>query len=205
VIQNDQHPDEGSRWVLYHGTTTYRLRSILKDGRLSRQGIGEQKISLTTERSVADYFSNVALHGDKHDHPDEESTAVILVIDGEKLLALGYKLVPFSDTYHGPGKCDWENEIACWDRDIEHLDEVLMAVEPVPRERFQVFLKRGRVAFKPAIPPMGHFELSVMKGTMNRLAKGKITPVDADGVVCALAALRSALGSSGDRSTPSST
>jgi hypothetical protein len=28
---------------------------------------------------------------------------VILVIDGEKLLALGYKLVPFSDTYHGPG------------------------------------------------------------------------------------------------------
>jgi hypothetical protein len=62
--QNEQHLYNGSRWVLYHGTTTYRLRSILKDGRLSRQGIGEQKISLTTERSVADYFSNVALHGD---------------------------------------------------------------------------------------------------------------------------------------------
>ena len=43
---------------------------------------------------------------------------MILVIDGEKLLALGYNLVPFSDTYHGPRKCDWENEIACWDRDI---------------------------------------------------------------------------------------
>jgi hypothetical protein len=205
MTQNERHAYDGSRWVLYHGTTTYRLKSILKDGRLSRQGIGEQKISLTTERSVADYFSNVALHGDKHDHPDEESTAVTLVIDGEKLLALGYKLVPFSDTYHGPGKCDWENEIACWDRDIEHLDEVLMAVEPVPPERFQVFLKRGRVAFKPAIPPMGHFELSIMKGTFKRLAKGKITPADADGVVSALAALRSALQPGRGRSMSSAT
>ena len=203
--QNEQHLYEGSRWVLYHGTTTYRLRSILRDGRLTRSSIGEQKISLTTERSVADYFSNVALHGDKHDHPSEESAAVILVIDGEKLLALGYKLVPFSDTYHGPGKCDWENEIACWDRDIERLDEVLIVVEQVPPERFQVFLKRGRAAFKPVIPPMGHFELSVMKGTIKRLTKGKITPAAADGVVSAFAALRSALQPSRERSTPSAT
>ena len=43
--------------MLYHGTSTARLKSILKDGRLSRQSIGEQKISLTTEQSVADYFS----------------------------------------------------------------------------------------------------------------------------------------------------
>ena len=199
--QNEQHLYEGSRWVLYHGTTTYWLRSILKDGRLRRATVGDQKIALTTERSVAEYFSNVALHGDKHDHPSEESAALILVIDGEKLLALGYKLVPFCDTYHGPGKCDWENEIACWHRDIEHLDEVLIAVEPVPPKRFQVFLKRGRAAFKPAMPPMGHFELSVMKGTIERLAKGKITPAAADGVVSALAALRSALLVTGHRST----
>jgi hypothetical protein len=201
VKQNEQHLYKGTRWVLYHGTTTYRLRSILKDGRLTREGIGERKISLTTERSVADYFSNVALHGDKHDHPTEESAAVILVIDGEKLLALGYNLVPFSDTCWGPGRCDWESEIACWDRDIEHLNEVLIAVEPVPPERFQVFVKRGRVAFKPAIPPMGHFELSVMKGTIKRLAKGKVTPETADGVVSALAALRSALLLTRGRST----
>jgi hypothetical protein len=94
VKQNEQQLDGGSRWLLYHGTTTYRLKSILKDDRLTRPGIGDQKISLTTERSVAEYFSNVALHGDKHDHPSEKSAAVILVIDGEKLLALGYNLVP---------------------------------------------------------------------------------------------------------------
>jgi hypothetical protein len=203
--QNEQHLYEGPRWVLYHGTTTYRLRSILNDSRLRRASVGDQKIALTTERSVADYFSNVALHRDKHDHPSEESAAVILVIDGEKLLALGYKLVPFSDTYHGPGKSDWENEIACWDRDIEHLDEVLIAVKPVPPERFQVFLKRGRLAFKPAIPPMGHFELSVIKGTIKRLAKGKIRPADADLVVGALAALCSALRLTGEQATSSAT
>lgn len=177
--QNEQQLDGGSRWLLYHGTTTYRLKSILKDDRLTRPGIGDQKISLTTERSVAEYFSNVALHGDKHDHPSVESAAVILVIDGEKLLAFGYNLLPFSDTNYGPGKCDWENEIACWDRDIEHLDEVLIAVEQLPPQRFQVFLKRGRAAFKPAIPPMGHFELSIMKDTIKRLTKGKVTPAAA--------------------------
>jgi hypothetical protein len=64
-------------------------------------------------------------------------------------------------------------------RDIEHLDEVLIAVEQLPPQRFQVFLKRGRAAFKPAIPPMGHFELSIMKDTIKRLTKGKVTPAAA--------------------------
>jgi hypothetical protein len=50
---------------------------------------------------------------------------------------------------------------------------VLIAVEQLPPQRFQVFLKRGRAAFKPAIPPMGHFELSIMKDTIKRLTKGK--------------------------------
>jgi hypothetical protein len=70
---------------------------------------------------------------------------VILVIDGEKLLALGYNLVPFSDTCYGPGRCDWENEIACWDN-IEPLDEV--AVEPVPPERWREFTDPGRAALE---------------------------------------------------------
>jgi hypothetical protein len=52
---------------------------------------------------------------------------------------------------------------------------------------------------------MGHFELSVMKGTIKRLTKGKITPAAADGVVSAFAALRSALQPSRDRSTSAAT
>jgi hypothetical protein len=67
---------------------------------------------------------------------------VVLVLDGEGLLALNYNLVPFSDPYWGEGECDWENEIECWD-DIEPLDEVLMAVEPVPPERYQVYIERA--------------------------------------------------------------
>jgi hypothetical protein len=69
---------------------------------------------------------------------------VVLVLDGEGLLELNYDLSTFSDPYRGEGECDWENEIACWD-DIEPLDEVLMAVEPVPvpPERYRVLIKYG--------------------------------------------------------------
>jgi hypothetical protein len=129
VKQNEQHVYEGTRWVLYHGTSTARLKRILADGRLRRATIGDQKIALTTERSVAEYFACNAVFADKHDHPNEESRPVVLVLDGEGLLALNYNLVPFSDPYWGDGECDWENEIECWD-DIEPLEEVLMAVDP---------------------------------------------------------------------------
>ena len=103
-----------------------------------------------------------------------------------------------SDPYWGEGECDWENEIECWD-DIEPLDEVLMAVEPVPPERHQVLIERGCGAFKPATPPMASFELTVMADTIGKLTEDEITPAAADGVVSALAALRSALLLTGNR------
>jgi hypothetical protein len=204
VIQNDQHPYEGSRWVLYHGTSTARLKRILEDGRLRTSGTDNPKISLTTERSVAEYWAYLAVFGDRRNRPGEDSSEVVLVIDGEGLLELNYDLSAFSDPIWGEGECDWENEIACWN-DIEPLEEVLMAVEPVPPERYQTLIERGRGAFKPAVPPIAAFELTVMANAIGKLAEDEITPADADGVVSALAALRSALGSSGDRSTPSST
>jgi hypothetical protein len=197
--QNEQHVHEGSRWVLYHGTSTARLKRILADGRLRRATIADQKIALTTERCVAEYFACNAVFADKHDHPDEESSPVVLVLDGEGLLALNYNLVPFSDTVWGEGECDWENEIECWD-DIEPLDEVLMAVEPVPPERYQVLIERGYKAFKPATPPMASFELALMAEVIGKLVEDEITPADANGVVSALAALRSALQPSRARS-----
>ena len=192
MIQNDQHPYGGSRWVLYHGTSTARLKRILEDGRLRKATVGDQKIALTTERSVAEYFACNAVSADNHDHPDAESSPVVLVLDGAGLLVLNYKLVPFSDPIWGDGECDWENEIECWD-DIEPLEEVLMAVEPVPTERYQVLIERGCAAFKPATPPIASFELTVMADTIGKLVEDEITPADADGVVSALAALRSAL------------
>lgn len=122
---------------------------------------------------------------------------MLLVLDGEGLLALNYNLVAFSDPVWGEGECDWENEVACWDRDIEHLDKVLIAVEPVPPERFELFLDRGRLPFKPAIPPTGHFELSGINGAIKRLTKGKIPAAAADTVMSALAALDWRCGSPG--------
>ena len=82
--------------VLYHGTSTARLKRILEDGRLRRATVGDQKIALTTERSAAEYSACNAVFGDKHDHPDEESSAVVLALDGAGLLALNYNLVPLS-------------------------------------------------------------------------------------------------------------
>jgi hypothetical protein len=199
MTQNERHPYEGSRWVLYHGTSTARLKRILADGRLRRATSGDQRIALTTERCVAEYFACNAVFADKHDHPGEESSAVVLVLGGEGLLALNYNLIPFSDPVWGDGECDWENEIECWD-DIEPLDEVLMAVEPVPPERYQVLIERGCAAFKPNTPPIAGFELTVMADAIGKLAEDEITPADADGVVSALAALRSALQPSRARS-----
>ena len=192
--QNEQHLDEGSRWVLYHGTSTARLKLILGKDRLRRPTFKKKTIAiaLTTERSVAKYFACNAVFGDKHDRPDQESTGVVLVLDGEGLLALNYNLVPFSDPYWGEGECDWENEIECWD-DIEPLEEVLIEVESVPAERYRDFIERGPTAFKPAVPPKAGFELTVMADTIGKLVEDEITPADADVVVSELARLRSAL------------
>jgi hypothetical protein len=142
-----------SRWVLYHGTSTRRFKTILKEGILRTSNPGEPTIALTTERSVTEYFACNVVAGDRHDHPEDESSGTVLVLDAEWLLSLNYDLAVFQDTIWGEGECDWENEIACWN-DIELLDEVLIAVEPVAPRRFREFTRRRRKAFRPAIPPI---------------------------------------------------
>jgi hypothetical protein len=99
--QNEQRLHEGSRWVLYHGTSTARPKRILEDGRLRASGTDDPKISLTTERSVAEYWAFHAVFGDRHDRPDEDSSEVVLVLDGEGLLELQYDLVQRSDLGRG--------------------------------------------------------------------------------------------------------
>jgi hypothetical protein len=190
--QNEQHFDEASRWALYHGTSTARLKLILGEDRLRKATIGDQKIALTTERFVAEYFACNAVFGDRHNRPNEESSGVVLVLDGKGLLSLNYDLAEFRDPIWGDGKCDWENEIECRD-DIEPLEEVLIRVEPVPAQRYQDFIERGPVAFKPAVPSIAGFELTMMAETIGKLVEDEITPADADVVVSELARLRSAL------------
>ena len=144
--QNELHLYQGSRWALYHGTSTIRLQSILNESRLRRAGSGDEKISLTTERSVAEYFACNAAHADRDKRNrvqgGENSTGVVLILDGEGRLALNYNLNPFSDAVWGEGECDWENEIECWD-DIEPLDEVLLAIDHVAPDRYQQFIEHG--------------------------------------------------------------
>lgn len=133
---SERSAGKGSRWVLYHGTSTARLKSILKNGRLRTSEPGDPKIALTTERSVAEYWACHAVLGDLDRHPGEESSGVVLMLDGERLLALNYDLTEFRDPIWGEGECDWENEIACWG-DIDPLDEVLIEAEPVTLERYR--------------------------------------------------------------------
>ncbi len=73
---------------------------------------------------------------------------MVLVLDGEGLLARNYSLYEFSDSFWGDRECDWENGIECWD-DIEPLLEVLIEVEHVSAHRYQDFVEHGRTAFKP--------------------------------------------------------
>lgn len=77
-----------SRWVLYHGTSTRRFKTILKEGILRTSNPGEPTIALTTERSVTEYFACNVVAGHRHDHPEDESSGTVLVLDAEWLLSL---------------------------------------------------------------------------------------------------------------------
>jgi hypothetical protein len=74
-----------------------------KEGILRTSKTGDVKIALTTERSVAEYFACNAVFGDRHDHPEEESSGVVLVFNGEGLLARNYDLSEFRDHFWGRG------------------------------------------------------------------------------------------------------
>jgi hypothetical protein len=65
--ERDQEADR-SRWILYHGTSSYRLEQILRANRLNPSQIGPEtrQISLTPVRSFAEYFACNAVFGDKY-------------------------------------------------------------------------------------------------------------------------------------------
>lgn len=85
-LRHDQ-ATAASRWILYHGASSYRLPQSHCDNRLNLSQTGEPKLSLTPERSVAEYFACKAVTEDLYDHPREESEPVLLALDGEGLVA----------------------------------------------------------------------------------------------------------------------
>src|SRR3954471_2870455 len=56
TTMNDLKPDD----ALFHGTSTPRWLSIQQDGALRLPSSGYRKISLTTDRSVAEYWAKLA-------------------------------------------------------------------------------------------------------------------------------------------------
>jgi hypothetical protein len=139
-------------WLLYHGTTTLHLAQMRQDNVLRVSETGDKKVALTPDRSVAEYFSLVALEIDRHDRPGEITRPVILVLDGEALVGQRYVMEAYSDDTFGEEECDWENELACED-DIDPLHAILIRVETVPLDRFEGWHgQEDRLAFHPPRP-----------------------------------------------------
>jgi hypothetical protein len=192
--QREQHAAGPSRWILYHGTSSYRLRQIRRENRLRVSPEGPPKVGLTTERAVSDYFAWTAMFDDDRDHRGEGGEPVVLALDGGKLLALGYNLTNYVDQQEGPGVRDWENELGCWS-DIYPLDEVLIEVLPAPDEQFGAYLEiqsRELVSdtFVPKGPRLAQYELSVMKDVVERLVEREITVDKANAITSAINDLR---------------
>jgi len=115
-------------WPLYHGTSTHRLKGILRENCLRESETGDdQKVALTPDRAAAEYFAHLAVVGDRELHgiPEDETHPVVLEFDGDALIEDGYGLQRYSDPVWGEGECDWEKEIACW-QDIKPVEEVLI-------------------------------------------------------------------------------
>jgi len=155
---------------------------------LSRRQLGrDPKVALTTDRPVAEYWACLAAASDQRNNPEVESSAVVLVLNAERLIEREYEL---KDVYE-ENWYDWQNEIACWN-DIIMFDSNLIGVEPVTSQRTAEIGARGRAAVSPA-PPIAGIELRVMLDTIDKLRKGEITLARADAVASALAALRSTM------------
>lgn len=70
---------------LYHGTRY--LEAILTEGILRRVPIGDTHFSLTTKKSVAQYWARIV-------RDDVEGSGFILKLDGKRLRKDGYTLKP---------------------------------------------------------------------------------------------------------------
>lgn len=65
-----QEIEQGSRWPLYHGTSSLRLERILDENRLRVSKTEPQKVSLTTERLAAEMFAIRTAIADLQEYPN---------------------------------------------------------------------------------------------------------------------------------------
>jgi hypothetical protein len=139
---------------------------------------GPRKLSLTPDRQVAEYWAHIAAGstGDGRNAPDEESKPVVLVLDGEGLALFNYDLKPYVDPFGGKGACDWENEIACY-RDIDCLDEMLIAIDEVREERIS-WAERAECEARFRLP--ASFTLELMTFLLDARDDDLITKKEAD-------------------------
>jgi hypothetical protein len=186
--QNDIHTP---RWVLYHGTSTRRLNSIHKDGCLGRSQAGDRLVSMTTELCVAQYFACAACFEDRRDYPEEQSEPVVVVLDGERMLEVGYELASLRD--EDVEEAAWEHEISC-DRDIQPLAEVFVKAVPTPAACWEQF--QYNTPDEPFVPPgvpMVEFALHVMAHVTWARMNGDVAAAEADAAVQALEQLRTVM------------
>src|SRR5262249_10865918 len=128
--------------LLFHGTSSTRLKQILAENCLRRQGPGgppNPKVSFTPARQVAEYWGCMSALGDRdrcnrNRVPDGATAVPVFLVFDAEVIAGRYKLVPYSDPFWGEGECDWEYELYSR-RSIKPLDRVLLAVEPVGPKR----------------------------------------------------------------------
>jgi hypothetical protein len=180
------------RWPLYHGTSTLALKAIRKEKRLRISPVGEQAFFMTTEKRMAEDFACSAVLVDidrremarrRHGEAIPASRPVVLVLDGERLLSLKYPLRHYKFPYHqDAGLFYWENEIYCG-TDIRHLDEVLIAVEPVRRKDVD---SRGIWGSGSSTPSAAGGALEIMSLLVRLLKRGEITEQFANGIATAV-------------------
>jgi hypothetical protein len=149
-------------------------------------------LALTTERSVAVYWACRAALADRRDRPEEESKPVVLVLNGERLLEEDHPLGEFDNHFWDDEEDDVNYGIACL-QDIDPLEAVLIATEPVTTQLYDCLAEQSRETVWHPAPPLARVELLVMSDTIGGLVGGDIAPAEADAVVSALGSLRSAM------------
>ena len=188
-----------SRWALYHGTSTLRLETILKENRLRAMG-SAPIVSLTTDQYVAEYFACNAVFGDKHFPPREDSDGVVLVLDGEKLMKEGHPLVArvnYRDSLKAavkkwdPENWDLENEILL-ETDIPALKRFLIDTIAVDRSTYEIYREQGRPAFMPRVAFAANVEHVVMETLLHTWA-GDVSRQELDTIAFAVKGIRDAL------------
>lgn len=191
--------EKTSRWVLYHGTSTHRLKSIQQEDRLRISPCGNTVVSLTTDEAVAQYWACVSASADKRWRKDENAIGVVLRLDGEKLLEERHRLECYAVDAEDIKSCAngdaadrlLENEIICA-KDITPLTEFLLDALNISKSTYETYLQHGRGAFMSPVPFIGNLEWLAMDMIIHQWGE-EAFPGELDTMAIAIKGMRHAL------------